>query len=84
MINSTNNTFILEENSIQTQITLPIGNYNRISLKNVLETVLNDLSPSTWTYLISYDNAWENIYLQFLEMQIFNQNLFLKVHYLNL
>lgn len=57
LISSNHNTFILDENGTQVDIILPEGNYNRISLKNVLQTCLNNASPNNWTYDITYDNA---------------------------
>eukprot|EP00732_Lithocolla_globosa_P002042 Lithocolla_globosa_v1_NODE_1204_length_2791_cov_31.125457.p2 type:complete len:225 gc:universal NODE_1204_length_2791_cov_31.125457:814-140(-) len=57
-IDSKNNTFIIEENTIQRTITLDIGNYSRKSFKNVLQSKLNE-SPAIGysNYIVSYDSS---------------------------
>lgn len=46
LFDSTNNTFILKENSNQTTITIPVGNYTRISLASVLSLLLTNASKT--------------------------------------
>ena len=50
------NTFILVENSVETTITMPAGNYTRNSFALVLKTKLNATSPNNWVYSITYPN----------------------------
>jgi hypothetical protein len=50
------NTFQLKESSATVTITLPAGNYNRTSLRNVLTTLLNTASPSGFNYTITNQN----------------------------
>jgi len=56
MIESGYNTFILQENQSQVNITLQPGNYNRKTLASVLASLLTSLSPNKWTYSITYPN----------------------------
>ena len=51
------NTFTLDESGTPATVTIPIGNYNRISLKNVVTGLLNSASPNGWTYTISIDSS---------------------------
>jgi hypothetical protein len=55
VINSSNNTFVVEENSVQRLITLPVGNYNRTSYKNVLKLLLN--VSVDYVYDITFQNS---------------------------
>lgn len=41
LYDSSNNTFILRENSVNTTITIPVGNYNRVSFAVVLKSLLD-------------------------------------------
>jgi hypothetical protein len=54
-IRSTNsgNTFTLEENAIETTISIAEGNYTRKTFKTTLEAALNTASPNNWTYAVS-------------------------------
>lgn len=47
LFTSNNNTFILKENSNQTTITIPVGNYTRISLASVLSLLLTNASKTS-------------------------------------
>eukprot|EP00732_Lithocolla_globosa_P000483 Lithocolla_globosa_v1_NODE_146_length_5712_cov_12.381121.p3 type:complete len:272 gc:universal NODE_146_length_5712_cov_12.381121:3879-3064(-) len=57
-ISNNNNTFTVEENSVQRLITIPVGNYSRKSFKNVLQTKLNE-NPETGysNYIVTYDSS---------------------------
>jgi hypothetical protein len=59
IVDNNNNTFTITENlgagDLVRILTLPIGNYNRISFARVLTSVLNDNS-NTYIYTISYEN----------------------------
>jgi hypothetical protein len=59
-IGSNNNTFTVIENlgagDLTRTITMPVGNYNRTSFKNVLKTQLND-NVNTYIYDITFDNV---------------------------
>mgnify|MGYP006286284945 CR=1 FL=1 len=50
------NSFILEEDSTQVDIIVPIGNYSRRSLQTKLNFLLNSISPNNWVYQVSYPN----------------------------
>lgn len=54
-VSSSNNSFTVEENSIQRVITLDVGNYSRKSLRNVLVNLLN-VDPS-YVYNITFANS---------------------------
>ena len=56
IIQNGENTFTLQEGSTSVTITLPFGNYNRSSMKNVLVNLLNANSPNRFSYTISYQN----------------------------
>lgn len=60
VINTGTNTFTVIENlgagDLTRVITLPVGNYNRQTLKNVLKTQLN-ANANTYIYDITYDNS---------------------------
>lgn len=51
-----NSNFILSEDGIEIIITIPIGNYNRNSFKNVVQSLLNTNSPNDFIYSITYEN----------------------------
>ena len=53
-ITNLNNTFIVDEITDIRVITIPVGNYNRQSFKNVLLPLLNE---SIYEYTITYDNS---------------------------
>lgn len=57
LIRTNKNTFTLEEDSVQVTVTIPPGNYNRNSLRIVLQNQLNLVSPNTWTYSVNIDNV---------------------------
>lgn len=50
------NTFQLQENTTTVTITLPAGNYNRTSFRNVVTGLLNLYSPGSFTYTITNQN----------------------------
>lgn len=54
LVQSPRNTFIVKEGINTFIISMPPGNYNRTSFKNILETQLN--STCDFTYSISYEN----------------------------
>ena len=54
LINENNNTFVVTENGINRTITVPPGNYNRSSFKNV---VLQKLNEGSYTYTMTFDNS---------------------------
>jgi hypothetical protein len=56
LVQSGYNTFTLTEGTSNVTITMPIGNYNRSSLKNVLTTQLNASSPNGYIYTITNQN----------------------------
>jgi len=49
------NTFTLTENESNVIITLPVGNYNRESIRSVLQDLLNTNSPNGYNYEITYN-----------------------------
>lgn len=51
------NSFTLKEGVNTATIDIPVGSYNRINLQNVLQTRLNSLSPTGWSYVVSYPNT---------------------------
>ena len=57
-INSLNNMFIIEENTVQRNIIIPVGNYSRKSFKNVLQQKLNETPETGYSnYIVSYDSS---------------------------
>lgn len=61
LFDSTNNIFTLQENSSTTIITIPVGNYNRVSFGVILQSLLNTASQLLGginfnTYTITYPN----------------------------
>jgi len=61
LYDSSNNTFILSENSVNTTITIPIGNYNRVSFAVILKSLLDTASillggVNNNVYTITYPN----------------------------
>lgn len=56
-IDSSNNTFTVEENSIQRTITITPSNYSRKSFRSHLTTLLNTGNEAGYTYTISYDQS---------------------------
>eukprot|EP00732_Lithocolla_globosa_P003929 Lithocolla_globosa_v1_NODE_3368_length_1689_cov_3.545900.p1 type:complete len:269 gc:universal NODE_3368_length_1689_cov_3.545900:1128-322(-) len=56
-VNSRNITMVVEENSIQRTITIPVGNYSRKSFRNVLQTQLNTNPGSGYSYTVSFDSS---------------------------
>src|SRR5690554_6423581 len=57
MIDSGNNTFVLDEGGQEATITIPVGNYSRESFMNKLTTLLNNASPNGFTYSMSVPNT---------------------------
>ncbi len=57
MVQANQNTFTLSENSVDTVITIPIGNYNRINFKTTLQTLLNTNSSQLWIYAVSIPSS---------------------------
>lgn len=55
-IQSPYNTFVLDENGNQVNITIPEANYNRNSFRSVLQSELNSLSPNGWVYTVTNMN----------------------------
>lgn len=53
-----NNIFNLREGIVNTLITIPRGNYNINSFKTILENLLNQYSPNSWIYQISYPDSF--------------------------
>jgi hypothetical protein len=51
-----NNTFTLQEGVSTVQITVPIGNYSKISFRIVLQNLLNANSPNLFVYTVKDDN----------------------------
>ena len=56
LINNNNNTFILQEGEDLINISIPIGNYNKMSFKNIIQVLLNENSPNEFIYRILDDN----------------------------
>lgn len=50
-------TFTLTEEGVDTEITIPVGNYNRTNFKNVLQSLLNLSSPNAFTYSVTIPNS---------------------------
>ena len=58
VFNSTNNTFILTENTgSPVTVTIPIGNYSSASMNSTLGTIMTAASPNTRTYTVTYSGA---------------------------
>ena len=57
LVQSGQNTFILEELGVPTIITVSVGNYSRSSFGNTITTLLNSNSPNSWTYSILKSNS---------------------------
>jgi hypothetical protein len=57
LVQSGQNFFTLEENGMPVNITIPIGNYSRMSFQTCLQSLLNSSSPNHWTYSISITNS---------------------------
>ena len=55
LVQSPNNTFVLDENSIETVVTISVGNYTRSSFVNKVQTSLN--SAGSWTYVVDIDDS---------------------------
>lgn len=51
-----NSYFVLEEDGQQVNINIPASSYNKTSFKIVIQQLLNDNSPHSYTYIISYQN----------------------------
>jgi hypothetical protein len=58
LVQSGNNTFQLQEGTSTVTITIPIGNYSRLSFQNQLQSLLNSSSPNSYTYTISIPNTF--------------------------
>jgi len=57
LVQSNRNTFILEEDGIQTTISIPIGTYDRNSFQSQLETSLNAQSFYHWVYTLAISDT---------------------------
>jgi hypothetical protein len=57
LVRSGFNTFILREIGVNTVITIPVGNYSRLSFKVALPGILNAASPNGWVYSMSISNS---------------------------
>lgn len=53
LVQSPHNTFTLQEEGINTTMTLPPGNYNLKSFQLIVSAMLTERSPHGWTYLVS-------------------------------
>lgn len=49
--------FTLTEISSSVTITIPEGNYNRVTFQSAIQTLLNTNSPHSYTYSLSFPNA---------------------------
>lgn len=49
------NTFVLNENGVNKTVTMPVGSYNRINFRTVLQTQINLVS--SYVYTITYPNT---------------------------
>lgn len=58
LVQATKNTFTLEENGIQTTVSIPVGNYNVNSFITVATAALN--SAGNYTYSITMNNQYTN------------------------
>lgn len=56
LVINNNNTFILQEDTNSIEITLPPGNYSKISFKSKLQSLLNSNSPNSFIYKVYDDN----------------------------
>jgi hypothetical protein len=56
LIQAPNNTFILNENGIETTITIDEGNYSYLSFKTYLQNKLTSSSTQGWIYTITIPN----------------------------
>jgi len=57
LVQTSSNTFILNENGNQTNVIIPVGNYGRSSFKTQLQTSLNSASFNAWTYTVTVPNS---------------------------
>jgi hypothetical protein len=54
LINKNANTFVLNENGVNTTITIEAGNYNINSFTKIVSQLLTTASPNHWTYTATY------------------------------
>lgn len=54
LISSINDTFILNENGVNSSIVIPHGNYTISAWTNILTTLLNNNSPNNYTYNVYF------------------------------
>jgi hypothetical protein len=52
------NTFNLVENGVETEVTIPAGNYNVNSFCTVIPVLLNAASPNGWVYTMTYPQSF--------------------------
>jgi hypothetical protein len=57
LVQNTYNTFVLQENGVNTTITVDVGNYSRRSFQTVLQNLLNASTTHGWVYTISYPST---------------------------
>lgn len=61
LVQDTQNTFTLIEGKSSVVITVPKGNYSRISFAVELTSLLNTYSPNGYTYKILYSNGYNQV-----------------------
>ncbi len=52
-----NEAFDLNENGVQVNIAVPVGNYTRKSFATTIQSLLNTYSPTGWAYVITYPSS---------------------------
>ena len=57
IVQNGSNTFLLQEGLATVVVTIPYGNYSRLSFRAQLQTSLNNSSPNGWVYVVSIPNT---------------------------
>ncbi len=57
LVDTNRNTFTLDEDGDQVEISVDIGNYSQKSFANRITTLLNENSPNNWVYSITYPTS---------------------------
>lgn len=57
LVQSPNNKFILQEDTKEIEITLTEGNYDLVSITDTMQNLLNQNSPHTYTYTVTYPDS---------------------------
>jgi len=70
LIQTNLNDFILTENSVDTTVNIPIGNYNINSFAVVVSALLTAASPSASTYAITFNDDFDETNTNFLTITI--------------